>query len=47
MTLAVATPSRVAMNAAEIDGPSVSGLSRLPSTWIRPKTVPMMPIVGA
>ena len=29
MTLAEATPSSVAMNAAEIDGPSVSGASRL------------------
>ena len=33
--------------AAEIDGPRVSGASRLPSTWMSPKTVPMMPIVGA
>ena len=32
---------------AEIDGPRVSGASRFASTWISPKTVPMMPIVGA
>jgi hypothetical protein len=47
MTLAEATPSSVAMKAEEIDGPSVSGALRFLSTCTRPKTVPMMPMVGA
>src|SRR3954449_10546621 len=34
------------MNAPEIAGPSVSGGARFASTWMRPMTVPMMPMVG-
>ena len=45
--MAEATPISVATKAEEIEGPSVCGAARLASTWTRPKTVPMMPIVGA
>jgi hypothetical protein len=47
ITLAEPTPISVAMNAAEIDGPSAAGAARFWSTCTRPSTVPMMPIVGA
>src|SRR6478672_6911315 len=47
MALALSTPHRVATNAPAMSSPSLSGLLRLPSTWIRPITVPMMPRVGA
>ncbi len=45
--MAELTPISVAMNAEEIAGPSVEGADRLASTWTRPMTVPMIPIVGA
>jgi hypothetical protein len=47
MKLAERSPQRVATNAAAMEGPSVSGLSRFSSTWVSDTTVPMMPIVGA
>ena len=43
MTLAEPTPISVAMNAEEIEGPSVAGADRFWSTCTRPITVPMMP----
>jgi hypothetical protein len=45
-TLAESTPQRVATKAPAISGPSDDGSSRFSSTWIRPTTVPMMPMVG-
>ncbi len=47
IALAVMTPHRVATNAPAIRWPSLAGSLRFSSTWIRPSTVPMMPIVGA
>ena len=46
-TLALSTPHSVATNAPAMRWPSFSGSLRFSSTWIRPMTVPMMPIVGA
>ncbi|MNN91471.1 hypothetical protein D3C81_2095930 [compost metagenome] len=45
--LALATPYNVAVKASAIDGPSIVGSVRLPSTWMSPITVPMIPMVGA
>ena len=47
MMLALSTPHSVATKAAAMRWPSFSGSDRFSSTWTRPKTVPMMPTVGA
>ena len=47
ITLALMTPQSVATNAPAIRWPSSAGLLRFSSTWTRPMTVPMMPMVGA
>ena len=44
--LAMAMPMRVAMKATAMWAPSLSGSERLERTMMRPRTVPMMPIVG-
>src|SRR5579862_848013 len=46
-TLADMTPQRVAMNAPAMRVPNLPGSLRFWSTWTSPRTVPMMPRVGA